>query len=75
MTYPDNDIDYYDNDQDEMSHDEAIEMLMEEGYSEEEAERMIGDHYDPDEYEVYEHDDDIPEMADIVDWADEEDFD
>jgi uncharacterized protein YoaH (UPF0181 family) len=54
--------------------DEMVDELMAEGYSEEEALRMIGD-YDPDEYR--EHDDDIPEMDDFDsrDFVDEEDFD
>jgi len=54
--------------------DEMVAELMAEGYSEEEALRMIGD-YDPDEYR--EHDDDIPEMDDFdaSDFVDEEDFD
>lgn len=51
---------------------DAIIDLMSEGYSREEATRMVGE-YDPDEY--YEHDDDIPEMedfdaSDFVDGAD-----
>jgi hypothetical protein len=54
--------------------DEAIAELMQEGYSETEARRMVGE-YDPDDYR--EHDDDIPEMDDFdaSDFVDEEDFD
>ncbi len=54
--------------------DEMMDELMAEGYSEEEALRMIGD-YDPDDYR--EHDDDIPDMEDFdaEDFVDEEDFD
>ena len=73
MTNPDSDIDYYryDEAEEEMSREEAIEELMEEGYSEDEAIRMLGD-YDPDEYGDYDHDDDIPEVEDIPDWDDED---
>ena len=72
--YPDNDIEYYDDELSDLSREDAIAELMNEGYSEEEAIRMIGD-YDPEEY--YEHDDDIPEMEDFdaEDFVDEEDFD
>ena len=54
--------------------DEMMDELMAEGYTEEEALRMIGD-YDPDDYR--EHDDDIPDMEDFdaEDFVDEEDFD
>ena len=64
---PYDDADLYDT-------EEMVAELMAEGYSEEEALRMIGD-YDPDEYR--EHDDDIPEMDDFdaSDFVDEEDFD
>lgn len=68
--------DHYTYDDDiEMTRMEAIHSLMAEGYSEDEALRMIGE-YDPEEY--YEHDDDIPEMEDFPDadeYVDEEDFD
>lgn len=74
MAYPDNDIEYYDDELSDLSREDAIAELMNEGYSEEEATRMIGD-YDPEEY--HEHDDDIPEMEDFdaEDFVDEEDFD
>lgn len=54
--------------------EEMVAELMEEGYPEDEARRMVGE-YDPTEY--YEHDDDIPEMEDFdsQDFVDEEDFD
>lgn len=45
--------------------DEFVAELMEEGYTQEEAERMAGE-YDPEEY--WEQDDDIPEMEDFEDF-------
>lgn len=54
--------------------EEMVAELVGDGYTEEEARRMVGD-YDPDDYR--EHDDDIPEMEDFdaEDFVDEEDFD
>lgn len=71
--YNDDDL-AYDNSVDELTDEEAIEELMEEGYTEAEARRMLGD-YDPDDYT--DHDDDIPEMSDFdaSDLVDDEDFD
>ena len=71
--YNDDDL-AYDNSVEELTDEEAIEELMEEGYTEEEARRMLGD-YDPDDYT--DHDDDIPEMSDFdaSDLVDDEDFD
>ena len=65
----------YDSSVDDLTDEEAIEELMEEGYTEAEARRMLGD-YDADDT-VYGHDDDIPEMDDIdpSDLVDDEDFD
>ena len=63
------DYDRYDNSVDDLTDEEAIEELMSEGYTEEEARRMMGE-YDADDYT--EQDDDIPEMDDFID---EEDFD
>ena len=63
------DYDRYDNSVDDLTDEEAIEELMSEGYTEEEARRMMGE-YDADDYT--DHDDDIPEMDDFID---EEDFD
>lgn len=70
----DNDDFAYDSSVDELTDEEAIAELVEEGYTEEEARRMMGD-YDHDEY--HEHDDDIPDTADIdpADLVDDEDFD
>ena len=81
MTYDhDNTNDYdndlaYDSSVDDLTDEEAIAELMEEGYSEEEARRMLGE-YDYDE-KYYDHDDDIPDMDDFDprDLIDEEDFD
>ena len=69
----DNDEDYaYDPAMDDMTDDEAVTMLIEEGYSEDEAKRMIG-LYDDEDYR--EHDDDIPDHDDYRYMVDEEDFD
>jgi hypothetical protein len=67
----DNDPDFaYDPSLDDLNDDEAIAMLVEEGYSEEEARRMIGDDYDADEYYGYVDDSD----RDVPDYVDDEDF-
>jgi hypothetical protein len=70
----DNTDEQYDSTIEEMTDEEAIEELMDEGYTEAEARRMIGE-YDVDDYTN--HDDDIPDMGDIDprDFIDEEDFD
>jgi hypothetical protein len=70
----DNTDDQYDHAIEEMTDEEAIEELMDEGYTEAEARRMIGE-YDVDDYT--DHDDDIPEMSDFDprDFIDDEDFD
>jgi hypothetical protein len=70
----DNTDEQYDSTIEEMTDEEAIEELMDEGYTEAEARRMIGE-YDADDYTN--HDDDIPDMGDIDprDFIDEEDFD
>jgi len=77
MTYDKNNPEYeneipYDSMIDDLTDEEAIAELMEEGYSEEEARRMLGD-YDSDET-YYDHDDDIPDMDDFRDFVDDEDF-
>ena len=77
MTYDNDNPEYeteipYDSMIDDLTDEEAIMELMEEGYSEEEARRMLGD-YDSDET-YYEHDDDIPDMDDFRDLVDDEDF-
>lgn len=78
MTYDNNDTPEYDTDLpydsmiDDLTDEEAIAELMEEGYSEAEARRMLGD-YDPDN-DYTEHDDDIPDMDDFRDFVDDEDF-
>jgi hypothetical protein len=67
----------YDDTTDEMTREEAIAELMAEGYSRDEAIRMIGD-YDAEEYEpAYESD--FPENPDdwfdaIAEFVDPEDF-
>ena len=63
----------YDDTTDEMTREEAIAELMEEGYTRDEATRMIGD-YDPDEFEP-DYKSDIPDdwfdaVADFVDPGD-----
>ncbi len=77
MTYDNDNPEYeneipYDSMIDDLTDEEAIAELMEEGYSEEEARRMLGD-YDSDET-YYDHDDDIPDMDDFRDFVDDEDF-
>ena len=80
MTYDhDNTNDYdndlaYDSSVDDLTDEEAIAELMEEGYSEEEARRMLGEYESDETY--YDHDDDIPDMGDIdpMDYSDDEDF-
>ncbi len=64
----------YDDTTDEMTRDEAIAELMAEGYTRDEATRMIGD-YDPDKYEP-KYLSDFPEdwSEDIADFVDPEDF-
>ena len=58
--------------------EDYVAELIEEGYTEEEAQRMAGD-YDPDEYYGFDNDNDrdVPEMDDFdsEDFVDEEDFD
>ena len=61
----------YDDTLDEMTDDEAIELLVAEGYSQEEAERMVG-LYDPDDDDTCYGDDDLD--RDVPDFVDEEDF-
>ena len=51
--------------------DEFVAELMEEGYTQEEAERMAGE-YDPDAY--FDQDDDIPEIEDFPDFDSGEDL-
>ena len=74
MNDPTNDIDlilpFDDHDLDGMSVSEAIDQLIEEGYTEEEAKRMVGD-YDPDDDYCY-GDDDLD--RDIPDFIDDGDF-
>lgn len=78
MTY-DNDNPEYENDIpydsmiDDLTDEEAVAELMEEGYSEEEARRMLGEYESDETY--YDHDDDIPDMDEFRDLIDEEDFD
>jgi len=71
----DNTDEQYDSTLEEMTDEEAIEELVAEGYSEEEARRMLGIYDSDDDYT--EHDDDIPDMGDIDprDFIDDEDFD
>lgn len=77
MTYDNDNPEYeneipYDSMIDDLTDEEAVAELMEEGYSEEEARRMLGE-YDSDET-YYDHDDDIPDMDDFRDLVDDEDF-
>ena len=63
----------YDDTTDEITREEAIAELMAEGYTRDEATRMIGD-YDPDEYEPN-YKSDVPDdwfeaIADFVDPGD-----
>jgi hypothetical protein len=74
MNEPTNDSDlilpYDDCDLDGMSESEAIEQLIEEGYTEEEAKRMIGD-YDADDDYCYGEDDldrDVPDFIEDGDF-------
>ena len=69
----DNDDDnlLYDDTLDEMTDDEAIELLVAEGYSQQEAERMVG-LYDADDDDTCYGDDDLD--RDVPDFVDEEDF-
>ena len=61
----------YDDTLDDMTDDEAIQMLVEEGYSEEEAKRMVG-LYDADDDDTCYGCDDLD--RDVPDFVDEEDF-
>ena len=61
----------YDDTLDDMTDEEAIEMLVAEGYTEEEAERMVG-LYDADDDDTCYGDDDLD--RDVPDFVDEEDF-
>lgn len=77
MTYDKDNPEYeneipYDSMIDDLTDEEAIAELMEEGYSEEEARRMLGDYESDETY--YDHDDDIPDMDDFRDFVDDEDF-
>lgn len=77
MTYDNDNPEYeneipYDSMIDDLTDEEAIAELMEEGYSEEEARRMLGDYESDETY--YDHDDDIPDMDDFRDFVDDEDF-
>ena len=74
MTYDHDNPEYeneipYDSMIDDLTDEEAIAELMEEGYSEEEARRMAGD-YDADEYYGFDDDSD----RDIPDFIDDGDF-
>jgi len=64
----------YDDTTDEMTREEAIAELMAEGYSRDEAIRMIGD-YEADEYEPT-YLSDFPDQwsDDVADFVDPEDF-
>lgn len=66
----DNDDFAYDACLDDITEEEAIAELVEEGYTEEEAKRMIGE-YDADEEFCY-GDDDLD--RDVPDYVDDEDF-
>lgn len=61
----------YDDTIDDMTDDEAIETLVSEGYTEEEAKRMVG-LYDADDDETSYGYDDLD--RDVPDFVDEEDF-
>lgn len=69
---PQDDEIMYDDSLDDMNDAEAIELLMNEGYSEEEAKRMVG-LYDYDDDDTCYGDDDLD--RDVPDFVDEEDFD
>jgi hypothetical protein len=64
----------YDDATEEITREEAIRELMDEGYSRDEATRMIGD-YEADEYEP-KYLSDFPDAwsDDIADFVDPEDF-
>lgn len=63
----DNDTQYTYDDEVEMTREEAIKELMIEGYSRDEATRMIGD-YEADEWDVQDEEDSwFEEIADFVD--------
>lgn len=74
-----NDLDpiaYDDDHEDDLTPEEAIEMLMADGYSHDEAVRMVG-LYDPDEYvPANGRKSDFPDdwYGDIADLVDPEDF-
>jgi hypothetical protein len=68
----DNDPDFgYDPALDDLTDDEAVTMLVEEGYSEEEAKRMVG-LYDADDEDTNYGFDDLD--RDVPDYVDDEDF-
>lgn len=67
-----NDSYQYDDDLDDMTDDEAIAMLIDDGYTVDEAKRMVGI-YDPDDDEYCFGGDDLD--RDIPDFVDDEDFD
>jgi len=69
----DNDPNFaYDPSLDDLNEDEAIALLIEEGYSEEEAKRMVGLYDADDETTYYGFDNDID--RDVPDYVDDEDF-
>ena len=65
------DYDRYDNTVDDLTDEEAIEELVAEGYTEEEAIRMIGEQDSDDFYGLNDESDDLPDYAD---YCDDEDF-
>ena len=71
--YDPNDDLLFDDTLDDMTDEEAIEMLVAEGYSREEAERMVGLYDADDEDDTCYGSDDLD--RDIPDFVDEEDFD
>ena len=60
----------YDDTLDDMTDDEAIDMLVAEGYSKEEAERMVGLYGDDDDDICYGSDDLDRDVPDFVDGGD-----
>jgi hypothetical protein len=73
----DNDDFAYDSSVEDLTDEEAIAELVAEGYTEEEARRMLGD-YDPSKYadcDYYDEDDGIPDDDFVADMVDDEDFD
>ena len=68
---PQDDEIMYDDSLDEMSDAEAVDLLVKEGYSEDEAKRMVG-LYDADDDETSYGYDDLD--RDVPDFVDEEDF-